>query len=92
MIHVSGNDIYRSGTKIGYIQENGIWSYDGHKRGYFSGNDIFNAGGMKVAWLEGEYIHTENGRDIRIAENNQHVSEGDKSDACRAAIRILLGD
>lgn len=92
MIHISGNDIYRSGTKIGYIQGNDIWSYDGNKMGYIEGSRVFSAAGKKVAWLEGEYIHTENDRKIRIADNNQYVSGGDAPSAYRAAIRVLLED
>lgn len=92
MIHISDNDIFRSGTKIGYIQGNDIWSYDGNKLGFIEGSRVFNANGKKVAWLEGEYIFAENGRKIRIADNNQYVSGGDAPAAYRAAIRVLLED
>ncbi|OGY99689.1 MAG: hypothetical protein A3B13_01395 [Candidatus Liptonbacteria bacterium RIFCSPLOWO2_01_FULL_45_15] len=92
MIRISDNDILRGGTKIGYIQGNDIWSYDGNKMGYAEGNSIFNANGKKVAWLEGEYIYTESDRKIRIADNNQYVSGGDAPPAYRAAIRVLLED
>ncbi|MBI4085446.1 MAG: hypothetical protein HY432_03015 [Candidatus Liptonbacteria bacterium] len=42
---------------------------------------------------KGEYIRTvNNDKDIRITENNQHVTGGSLPDSYRAAIRILLGD
>ena len=94
MIHVSGNEIYRGGKKIGNLRGNDVWSYDGNKMGYIeeSAGDIFNSSGRKVAWLEGDYIRTVSDRNIRITENNNYVSGGALSSAYRAGIRILLGD
>lgn len=93
MIKIIGNDIFRSGEKIGYIRGNDILNIGGNKLGYFSGDDIYNYSGKKIGYLEGNLIKYENGnRKISVLENKSRISGGAISDVCRAAIRLLLGD
>ncbi len=93
MINVSGHDLFRGGQKIGYIQNNDIFSHDGKKVGFVDGSHVFNRDGHKLAYLEGDYIyHTQDSQKIRIEDNHQHVSGGAISDTQRAAVRVLLGD
>lgn len=93
MIKIIGNDIMRSGEKIGYIKGNDILNTVGNKLGYFSGDDIYNYNGRKIGYLEGNSIKYENGnKKINILENKSRISGGAISDVCRAAIRLLFGD
>ena len=92
MITIVGNDIVRSGRKIGYILGNDIYSSEGVKLGFVQENHIFDHNGRKIAWLENDYIKTLGDRKIRIEENRRDVSGGAVSDSYRAAIRILIGD
>ena len=92
MIRVSGHELTRGGQKIGSIQGDYIYSYEGHKLGSVQGTHVFDVSGNKLAWLEGDYIRTTSGKSIRIEDNHEHVNGGEISDIQRAAIRILLGD
>jgi len=93
MIKIVGNDIWRGSDKIGWIQDEKIFSHDGKKLGYFEGGHIFNADGYKIGYIEGNEIRsTTDERVIHIEDNHEHVSGGEASDTCRAAIRLLLGD
>jgi len=92
MIEIKGSDIMRGGARIGYVRGNDIYSREGKKLGYVSDNRIFNSGGSKVGWIEGDYVKTSDNKNMRIEENNKHVSGGEIPDTQRAAIRFFLGD
>lgn len=94
MVNVIGNDIWRGGKKIGYINGNDIWSHDNKKLGYVSGNHVYSAANnRKLLYLEGDFIKDPNGNEkMRIEDNHEHVIGGEISDVHRAAVRELLGD
>ncbi len=94
MIDVRGNDLWRGGQKIGYVQGNNIFSHTGQKLGYVSGNHVYNAqDNRKLAYLEGDFIHdAQSNQKMRIEDSHQHVSGGELSDTHRAAVQMLLGD
>ena len=92
MIQIFGNIIKRANVKIGWIDGAHIRDYAGKDIGYFNDHEIWNNSGKKIAFIEGEYVYLMGGTDkIRIEENLKEVSGGTISDACRAAIRLLLG-
>lgn len=93
MLKIVGNDIYRSGEKVGWASGNDIYGKDGGKLGYFLSNDIYNYDGLKLGYVGGDYIKTSDGRGLRLDDNRtHHVTGGSASDLERAAIRLLLGD
>ena len=92
MIKIVGNNIWRGGEKIGWLQDDNVYSHENRKIGYFSDNDIYNQEGRKVGYIEGDYIKTVDGKEIRLEDNREHVVGGSISDLARAAIRLLLGD
>lgn len=94
MIKIVGNDLMRSGTKIGWIEGNDILEHDGKKLGYFSGNKVYDVDGKVLGYIEGNLIKTPgmSGSGIRVDENHIEISGGELSDIGRAAVRLLLGD
>ena len=99
MIQVHGNELWRGGQKIGFVQGNKIFSHnpDGSfkEAGYVSDNHVYNAhDNRKMAYLEGDYVYDalKPANKVRIEDNHQHVQGGEISDAHRAAVRMLLGD
>ncbi|MEK7608413.1 MAG: 4-fold beta flower protein [Patescibacteria group bacterium] len=92
MIKIVGNDILRSGSKIGWIESNDIFDHSGKKRGYFTENDIFEYSGKKIGWVLGNEIHAVGGRAMRLDDNRRIVSGGSYPDIVRAAIRLILGE
>ncbi|MBI4991674.1 MAG: hypothetical protein HZB99_00450 [Candidatus Harrisonbacteria bacterium] len=92
MIKIVGNDIFKNGQKIGWVQSDDIYDSSGRKLGYYSGNDIYNRSGTKIAYVEGGSIKRENGSTISVEQNRLRITGGNYSDICRAAIRLLFGD
>jgi hypothetical protein len=93
MIKVEGRDLFREGTKIGYIDSDHIIDHSGEKVGLCSGDHVFDKDGHKVALIDGDYIcFSDSGHKIRIEDNNRDVAGGSLSNIQRAAIRVLLGE
>ncbi len=91
MVKIEGNDIFRDGSKIGWVDGNHIWNRDGKKVGYFEENYIYNMGGDKMAYLEGDSLYAGNGGDkISLDNINQGMSGGVLPDIAKCAIYILL--
>jgi len=93
MIQVSGNNITRDHVKIGMVIGDIIYDHFGKKLAHFTNTDIYDMAGHHLAQIQGEYVimmAPGNNTRIRIEEDNKFV-EGMVSDACRAAIRIVLG-
>lgn len=93
MVKIIGNDILRSGQKIGWINGNDIMDGGGRKIGWFTSNDIFDREGHKIGYVIDSFICRANSSaKIAVSENNKHITGGGYSDICRAAIRLLIGD
>lgn len=93
MIEVQGQELWRSGVKIGYVSKRHIFSHEGKDLGYSSGNYVYDADGRRLAYLQGDYIcFNDSSRKIRIEDNEQSVVGGSFSNVENAAIRILLGE
>jgi hypothetical protein len=91
MIKIVGNDIYRGGEKLGWLEENDIYGEDGGKLGYYSGDDIYNSSGAKIGYFEGTHLKTTSGRTVSFEELRRHVL-GTASDIARAAVYLLFGE
>lgn len=93
MIKISGNDIWRGGQKIGWIEGNDIYSSGAGKVGYFQSNDIYRRDGTKVGYIEGNKLYsTTDGRSFRLDDIRNKIRGGSVSDLTRAAIRLLIGE
>ena len=93
MIRVDGREFWRSGIKIGFIDDEFIKNHGGEKIGYYHDIFVFNMQGHKLAYLEADYIcFLNSSRKIRIEDNNTDISGGALSNIQRAAARVLLGD
>lgn len=93
VIKIVGNNLWRGGEKIGWIENEKIFDHTGRKAGFFMGEHIYNADGDKIGYILGDEIHsTTNSRVIRLEDNHEEIQGGEVSDICRAAIRLLLGD
>lgn len=91
MIQVDKNDIKRDGVKIGYVSGNHIFDRAGKKLALFTQTEVFDESGAKVAKINGEYVYfLKNNTKVHIEDDNKEVG-GVVSDACRAAIRLMLG-
>lgn len=93
MIKIAGNDIMRSGEKIGWVEGNDVRARDGKKLGWFEENHVYNSDGRKVAYLEGDYLVSEGGSDstrIRLESVLEEVSGGVLPAIGRCAIYVLL--
>jgi hypothetical protein len=91
MIQVINNDIKRDGVKIGYINGDHIFDHTGKKLAYFSATEVFDESGKRIAHIVGEYVYfSKSNTKTRIEDDNKLVA-GVVSDACRAAIRLMLG-
>jgi len=92
MIKIEDKNIYRNGSKIGWISDNDIWNQSGDKAGYYESNDIYDHNGTKIAYLDGSYIRMENGdAPISMLDTNEHMSASGCSDIMKATVRVLLG-
>jgi hypothetical protein len=90
MVQVEKNEIKRDGIKIGYIDGDHIFDRNGKKLAYFSSDEVLDESGKRVAHIEGEYVYfSKSNTKVRIEDNNKLVA-GVVSDACRAAIRLML--
>jgi hypothetical protein len=90
-----GNDIWRFGKKIGWIEGDYVRDRDGNRLGYFQDHFIFNADGDKVAYIEDGYLISQDPREeFRMALNHvaKEVEGGILSDIARCAIYVLLVD
>ncbi len=91
MIQVIKTHIMRDGVKIGYIDGKHIFDHNGKRLAYFSETEVLDESGKRVAHVVGEYVYfSRTDTKARIEDNNKLIS-GVVSDACRAAIRLMLG-
>jgi hypothetical protein len=91
MIKIEGNDIWRDGTKIGWIEGNHIHAHDGNKLGYFEDNHIYNASANKIAYIEGDYLHSADGsKKIALEKISEQITGGIIPDVAKCAIYSLL--
>ena len=93
MLKVEGNAIFRSGIKVGYVENGHVIDRSGKKVGYYSGDHVFSEDGRKLASLEGDFIYfMDSGHKMRIEDNNSDVVGGNLTNLEKAAARILFGE
>ncbi|MCL4405295.1 MAG: hypothetical protein M1361_00245 [Patescibacteria group bacterium] len=91
MIKIEGRDIWRDGSKVGWIEGDYVRASDGSRLGYFDSHYIYNSSGSKVAYVQGAYLcsNTED-KKIPLDKVNEQVSGGMISDIARCAVYVLL--
>ena len=94
MVKLIGNDIYRGGQKIGWLEGNHVRDRAGNRVGYFEENFVYNKDGHKIAYLEGDFFMPYGGSSaskVRLEQIAEDVTGGVIPEIARAAIYILLG-
>jgi len=95
MIKIIGNDIWRGGQKIGWIEEHHVRAHDGRKLGYFEGNFVHGEDGRKLAYIEGDYLFSEGGSSgskLPLEKVSEGIEGGVLSEIGKCAVYVLLGD
>ena len=91
MIQIVKNELFRGGTRIGWIDGDCIRDHAYEKVAYFTHDQVLDKGGSKVAYISGDFLYfAHTGAKSRLEDNNQ-VVQGIVSDICKAAIVIALG-
>ncbi|MDP3901540.1 MAG: hypothetical protein Q8Q37_01005 [bacterium] len=93
MLKINGNDILRNGQKVGWVEDDDVYSYNGKKLGYFSDNDVYSADGRKIAYTNGNYLYASGGADSRVSLNkvNTSVVGGVLPLIGKCAVYVLIG-
>lgn len=90
MIKLEGNEIWRAGEKIGYLEGKSIHRHDGQKLGFFEENVVYEEEGHKIAYLEGDFLFGDDFSKISLEKIAQEVTGGVVPEIVRAAIYILF--
>lgn len=94
MIKIVGNEIWRGGEKIGWVDGGHIRDHADNKVGFFDEKFVYNENDHKVAYIEGDFLYSEGGTaaaKIPLEKVAEDVSGGVIPGIARAAIYILLG-
>jgi hypothetical protein len=95
MIKIVGNEIWRGGEKIGWIEDAvHVRAHDGTKMGHFEDKFIYDKEGKKAAYIEGDFLFAEGGNaetKIPLDKVAEDIVGGVIPDGVRAAIYVLLG-
>ncbi|MBU6141533.1 hypothetical protein KGO95_00250 [Patescibacteria group bacterium] len=94
MVKITGNDIWRDGQRIGWIENNYIRARDGKRLGYYSGKYIYAENGSKLAFIEGDYLcsETDPAKKVRLETINETITGGIFPEICKCTVYILLGN
>ena len=93
MLKITGNDIWRNGQKVGWIEENYIRAHDGKKLGYFGGNFIYGIDGHKLAYVEGDYLYSESSSTAKVSLDkiNEGIEGGMLPEVGKCAVYMFIG-
>jgi hypothetical protein len=93
MVKIIGNDVWRSGEKIGFIDGTHIRTHDGHRIGFFEGNYVYNQEGNKTAEIENGYLVSYGGSSkISLDKVNESIEGGVLPEIGKCAVYVLLGN
>ncbi len=93
MLKITGNDIWRSGQRVGWVEGNYVRAHDGKKLGYFEGNFIYGMDGHKLAYVEGDYLRSESSSTTKISIDkvNESIEGGMLPVIGKCAVYMLIG-
>ena len=94
MLKILGNDIWRGGEKIGFIESNHVRDHNNKKLGFFEGKFVYDEDGHKIAYIEGDHLFSSTGGNARVQleEVNEKIVGGVLPEIGKCAIYVLLGD
>ena len=96
MIKIIGNDLYRAGEKIGYMDTKHVWGHDGKKLGYFDYRTVWGEDGRKLAFIDGDFLisYGASGEEskVRLETMNEQVEGGVMPGIQKCAVYVLLGE
>lgn len=92
MVKIIGNDIWRAGQKIGWIDGDHVRAHDGTKLGYFQGNFVFGEDGHKLATIEGDHLIAYGGNaKVLLEKISEDIEGGVLPEIGKCAVYVLLG-
>ena len=92
MVKLIDNDVWRDGDKIGYIQENRVYSHDGTRLGYFEQIYVHNKDGDKVAYIQDDHLISYTGSsNVSLETVSEKVQGGVLPEIGKCAVYVLLG-
>ena len=95
MIKIVGNDIWRGGEKVGWVDGDYVRDRDGKKLGYFQDKYIYDMNAHKIAYVEEDFLISQGSGSeakIRLDEIAENVEGGVLPEIAKCAIYVLLGD
>jgi len=90
VVEVRGNDIYRAGVKIGWLNQNRLYDRTGKELGYFTSDAVYDVKGERLARIEGDYVYA-GGKRIELEQVIHGIAAIGLSDAARVAVSTFLG-
>jgi len=93
MVKIVGNDVWRNGEKIGFIDGIHVRTHDGKRVGYFEGNYVYNEDGDRTAYIEEDHLVSYGGgARIPLDKVNESIEGGVLPEIGKCAIYVLLGN
>jgi len=95
MVKILGNDVWRAGQKIGWVEGYFVKDRDGKKIGYFRDRFVYDVNDRKIAYIEGDYLISQgSGSEAKINLDKvaENVEGGVLSELAKCAVYVLLGD
>jgi len=93
MIKIVGQELWRGGEKIGYIEGVHVYAHDGRKLGYFEDKFVYNEEGHKLAYVEGDHLisYGTNSK-LALEHVNESIEGGVIPELGKCAVYVLLGN
>ena len=95
MIKLINNDIFRDGTKIGWIIGDYLYDHNGKKLGFATTDNLVydEVTGKKLAHIDGDFVYNpDTGAKTRLEEAIAEIETPALSNIMRVAIRIFFGN
>ncbi len=93
MLKITGNDIWRSGQRVGWVEGNYIRDHNGKKLGYFEENFVRGMDGHKLAYVEGDYLYSESssGAKVSLDKINESIEGSMLPEVGKCAVYMFIG-
>jgi len=93
MLKIIGDNVYRNGEKVGWVERNYVLDHRGIKLGYFDNKFIYNHERRRQAYIEGDHLYSEGSKFSKISLDkiNEDIEGGILPMIAKAAVYVLLG-
>jgi hypothetical protein len=95
MVKIIGNDIWRGGEKVGWIEGDYVRDRDGKKLGYFQDKYVYDMDARKIAYIEEDSLISQGSGSeakIHLDQVAENVEGGVLPEIGKCAVYVLLGD